>query len=244
MKNEVNYYNKNGFVVLKNVINKKKVKNLFNEIEIIKKKVIKTKNKRFFHYTSNGKINTIHNIQKFHKSKSLSTLSKNPILNKFLNIILSRNIKVRNLELFLKPAKTGMASPPHQDNFYWNLADSKAVNVWVALSRSNKLNGGLYYYKGSHKLGIIKHKQSFMKGTSQTIELKEIKKNNYKKIFPTLSAGDCLVHHCETIHGSNKNLSNSKRVGIAISFKNKLSKENNIKKKKYEKKLQKFLKSI
>ena len=50
MKNKVDYYNKNGFVILKNIINKKVVKNLFNEIEIIKKKVIKTKNKRFFHF--------------------------------------------------------------------------------------------------------------------------------------------------------------------------------------------------
>ena len=52
------------------------------------------------------------------------------------------------------------------------------------------------------------------------------------------------MHHCETIHGSNKNLSNSNRVGIAISFKNKFSKENNLKKRRYEKNLQKFLKSI
>ena len=37
MKNKVDYYNKNGFVILKNIINKKVVKNLFNEIEIIKK---------------------------------------------------------------------------------------------------------------------------------------------------------------------------------------------------------------
>lgn len=244
MKNKVDYYNKNGFVILKNIINKKVVKNLFNEIEIIKKKVIKTKNKRFFHFTSNNQINTIHNIQKFYKSKTLSTLSKNPKLNKFLNVVLSENIKVRNLELFLKPAKTGMASPPHQDNFFWNIVDSKAANVWVALTKSNKLNGGIYYYKGSQKFGVINHKPSFMKGTSQKVELKKVKKNNYKKVFPSLSVGDCLVHHCETIHGSNKNSSKFNRVGIAISYMNKFSKENNLKKKKYEKKLQTFLKTI
>ena len=48
MKNKVDYYNKNGFVILKNIINKKVVKNLFNEIEIIKKKLSRQKIKDFF----------------------------------------------------------------------------------------------------------------------------------------------------------------------------------------------------
>ena len=144
MKNSVNNFNKNGFVILKNIIKKKEVQNLFKEIEIIKRKAIKTKNKRYFHFTSDNRINTIHNIQKFYKSKKLLSLSKNQKINKFLKRVLSENIHVRNSEFFLKPAKTGMASPPHQDNFFWNIADSKAANVWIALSNSNKRNGGIF----------------------------------------------------------------------------------------------------
>ena len=151
MKNNVVNFNKNGFVILKNVINKKEVHSLFKEIEIIKKEALKTKNKRYFHLTSDHRINTIHNIQKFYKSKKLLRLSKNQKILKFLKSVLSKNIFVRNFEFFLKPAKTGMASPPHQDNFFWNIADSKAANVWIALSNSNKKNGGIYYLKGSQK---------------------------------------------------------------------------------------------
>ena len=244
MKNSVNNFNKNGFVILKNIIKKKEVQNLFKEIEIIKRKAIKTKNKRYFHFTSDHRINTIHNIQKFYKSKKLLSLSKNQKINKFLKRVLSKNIHVRNFEFFLKPAKTGMASPPHQDNFFWNIADSKAANVWIALSNSNKRNGGIYYLKGSQKMGVVDHKPSQMKGTSQKVQLKKIHKNNFKKIFPNLKIGDCLVHHCETIHGSHKNQSNSDRIGIAISYKNKVSKINFLKKREYEKKLKKFLNKI
>ncbi len=244
MKNNVVNFNKNGFVILKNVINKKEVHSLFKEIEIIKKEALKTKNKRYFHLTSDHRINTIHNIQKFYKSKKLLKLSKNQKILKFLKSVLSKNIFVRNFEFFLKPAKTGMASPPHQDNFFWNIADSKAANVWIALSDSNKKNGGIYYLKGSQKLGMVDNKPSQMKGTSQKVEFKKIRKKNFKKIFPNLKMGDCLVHHCEIIHGSYKNQSKSDRVGIAISYKNKLSKINFSKKKEYEKKLNKFLKTI
>ena len=56
-----------------------------------------------------------------------------------------------------------MASPMHQDNFFWNLIDSNAVNVWVALSNANKQNGGVFYLKKSHKIGLLEHVSSFMK---------------------------------------------------------------------------------
>ena len=91
---------------------------------------------------------------------------------------------------------------------------------------------------------MVDNKPSQMKGTSQKVEFKKIRKKNFKKIFPNLKMGDCLVHHCEVIHGSYKNQSKSDRVGIAISYKNKLSKINFSKKKEYEKKLNKFLKTI
>lgn len=241
MNKKVNYFKKNGFVILKNIIKKDQLKILLDEVEIIKTKAIKTKNKRFFHLTNNNKINSVHNIQKFYKSKILTDLTKNLIIQKFLKYILSKNIHVRNLEFFLKPKKTGMASPLHQDNFFWNIIDSKAVNVWVALSDANKYNGGVFYLKESHKKGIINHVPSFMKGTSQKIPRYKIKKNNFKKYYPSLKKGDCIIHHCEVIHGSEKNLTNSDRIGIAISYKDKSSKINMIAKRLYEKKVKENL---
>ena len=241
MNEKINYFNKNGFVVLKNIIKKKQLKILLDEVEVIKTKAVKTKNKRFFHFTSDNKINSIHNIQKFYKSKILTDLTKNLIIQKFLKFILSKNIHVRNLEFFLKPKKTGMPSPLHQDNFFWNILDSKAVNVWIALSDANKYNGGVFYLQKSHKKGIINHVPSYMKGTSQKIHKYIIKKNNFKKYYPNLKKGDCIIHHCEVIHGSDKNLSNFDRIGIAISYKNKSSKIDIIGKKLYEKKVKENL---
>ncbi len=244
MINKIKHYRKNGFVILRNLLNEKQVKILIKEIDVIKSKAIKTKNKRYFHLTTDGSINTIHNIQKFCKSKILKNLADDKKILQILRLILSKNIKVRNLEFFLKPKKTGMASPIHQDNFFWNIDDSKAANVWIALSKANKNNGGIFYYMKSHTAGIFKHVPSLMKGTSQKIPNKEISGRKFKKIYPNLKAGDCLIHHCEIVHGSNKNLSNSNRIGIAISYKNKYSKINLLKKRLYEKRLKENLKKI
>ena len=100
MKTEIDYFKKNGFVVLKNIIDKEQIKNLYKEIEVIKNKAFKTKNNRYYHLTKDKKINTIHNIQKFYKSKLLINLSKNTQIKKFLNNTLSKKISVRNYEFF------------------------------------------------------------------------------------------------------------------------------------------------
>ena len=137
------YYNNfytNGYTIVKNILSKNESIELLNEIEIIKKKVSK-KNQRYFHKTKDGRFNTIHNIQHFVKGGKIIDLTKNKRLLSVVEKLLSEKCYMRNLEFFLKPKKTGLASPFHQDNYYWNIVDAKALNVWVALSKSNKSNG-------------------------------------------------------------------------------------------------------
>ena len=49
--------------------------------------------------------------------------------------------------------------------------------IEITLNRANKKNGGVYYFEGSHKLGLLNHKPSFAPGSSQTIKsLRKLKK--------------------------------------------------------------------
>ena len=83
--------------------------------------------------------------------------------------ILKEKSKIKGIEYFAKPPKIGMASPPHQDNFYWCLKKPKGANFWIAIDHASKKNGGLYYFKVSQKLGLLKHKNSNIPGSSQTV---------------------------------------------------------------------------
>ena len=112
-----------------------------------------------------------------------------------------------------------MASPHHQDNYYWKIKNKKAINIWVACSKANINNGGVYYISGSHKHGLKKHITSFSPGSSYKIKDNIIKKMKSKKIYPSLNTGDAIIHHCEVIHGSAPNKSNIDREGLVISFK-------------------------
>ena len=141
------------------------------------------------------------------------------------------------------PAKVGLQSPIHQDNFYWNIKSNKGITMWIALDEANKKNGSLYYFKKSHKLGLLPHEASNTPGSSQKI--KNLKKlNKFKKVYPILKSGDVLIHDCLVAHGSNKNNSSKNRMGLTLRFIPAGSKFNLKNKKKYENSLKKQSKSF
>ncbi len=236
-------FDKNGFVIAKNLFNKKEINKILINIKEIEKKII-SKNKRHFHKTEDNKINTLHNIQKFFPRNFTVQISKKKKLVEIVNFLLNGKSKMRNVEFFLKPKKTGMAAPYHQDNFYWNIIGAAGLNVWIACSKSSKKNGGVEYYEKSHNLGVIQHEISFLPGSSQKIPNKVIKKLKFNKITPSLKEGDCIFHHSEIIHGSKPNKSSFDRIGLVISYKTLKSKYDLEKIRKYERRLKKNLKKI
>ena len=148
------------------------------------------------------------------------------------------NISNFGAELFYKPKNTGIAVPLHQDNYYWCLKDPMAVTVWIALEKANKKNGGIFYFKKSHQLGLLEHEPSFTPGSSQRIKNPR-GLESFKKVFPDLRPGDCLIHHSLIAHGSLTNKSNKSRVGVKERYKKKnVAKDKNIQK-KYENELKK-----
>ncbi len=232
-----------GFVVVKNVLSTKQLNEIFTDLEKIKKLVLK-KSKQYYHLSSNGKFNSIHNINNFRKRGPIIEICKKSKIIKIVEKIFEEKVVMRNIEFFLKPKKKGLKAPFHQDNFYWNIKESKALNVWIACSHASKKNGGLCYLDGSHVLGTINHEMSFMKGSSQKISDKIMNNLSFKKIYPIMKAGDVLFHHCEIVHGSSKNLSNQDRIGLAISFKTKSAKINKEKFIEYKQRLKKSLNRI
>ena len=101
MKSDVfikNFYDK-GFVVAKKVFSKKEIQSIFSQINSIKKKSIKLKNPNM-HFTSDNKLNTIHDINKYVKSGPMINLSKSKKMLNIVENILGEKAKVRNIEFF------------------------------------------------------------------------------------------------------------------------------------------------
>ena len=233
-----------GFTIIRNLFKKEQIKKILNELENVKKKIIKKKVGQFYHETKDGNINTIHDIQKIYNKGYLRDISQNSKIIQIAKALINDDPVIRNMEFFLKPKFTGLPSPFHQDNFYWNIEEAKALNIWIACTKSNKNNGGVIYLSGSNKLGTIDHKLSYAKGSSQKIDDFVLKNLNFKKVFPDLNAGDCIFHHPNVIHGSLKNNSPKDRIGFVISYKAKKAKTDKKKIKLYKKNILKNLNEI
>jgi len=213
-------YKKNGFIIINNFFDKLEI----NELDIQVKKFLSTKALKLkgkdVNFTDSKSVNTAHDVDKF--DVYFKEFSKKNKVREIVKFFLGSEIEFRKCEIFAKPAKVGMASPFHQDNYYWGVKNNNALTMWVALDNAGKENGGLSYYKGSHMFGVVDHEDSYAPGSSQRIKEDIIEKYSYLEIItPELSKGDILLHHSLTFHGSSRNLSNKNRRGFTMQFKDK-----------------------
>ena len=232
--NQKKIYNTDGWLKIKNLLSKKEIRDVKKQINLFLRENHHRFSGRDINYTGIKKnwkkINSFHKLHEFKYIRDYS--KKKKILNLAKNLISKSKLKLRAAELFAKPFKNGLKSPAHQDNYYWCLKKPKALTIWIALEKSDRSNGGVFYYNGSHKLGLLKHVPSNSKGSSQKIEsLKRLKR--LKKIYPKLNVGDCLIHDSLVVHGSNRNTSKRSRKGITFQFIDYYSKIDKKRKTKY-----------
>ncbi len=113
-------------------------------------------------------------------------------------------------ELILKRRKIGFAYRDHQDDFYFCVKGHEGINAWTPLDEASEENGGIYYYKGSHRDGLLDHKEVGPKDYS-CHDLAQ----SYEKVNVVANPGDLLLHHCLTIHGSPPNISDKRRIAVS-----------------------------
>ncbi len=213
-----------GWVVCKKLFSQDEISSINLIINnFLEKKLNKiNKKSRTINFTDNSTKN-VENINSFHELAQCTEIKNLANKSSILDVakkFLDSNPEFRGCELFAKPAKNGLPSPDHQDNYYWAVKGSNALTLWIALEKSNKNNGCVHYYDGSHKYGILNHEDSFAKGSSQKVsDTNFLRKFNIS--YPELEPGDVIVHHSLVVHGSSKNISKKSRRGWTIQFKDK-----------------------
>jgi phytanoyl-CoA hydroxylase len=233
-------YLRDGYVVVKKVFSEE----LVNKAKLNLEEFINTNKNKYtkkqIHFANGENVNSIHNFKDW---PWIDVFKKNRSIKIIVEELLGKKNKDFGSELFAKPPKVGLAAPVHQDNYYWCIDNANALTVWIALNDTNEKNGGIYYYKKSHKIGVLEHKSSFAPGSSQTIKYLD-GMNVFEVDLPKLKAGDCLIHHCLVAHGSKPNKSNQARVGCTLRYISKDSKIDKFMQQKYKKSLEKHFKKL
>ena len=116
-------------------------------------------------------------------------------------------------KLTMKAPRTGGAWNWHQDYGYWYLNGNLfpyMASVMIAISESDRENGGLQVLKGSHHMGRLDHMLVDGQTTADperiahALEVLEV-------VYGELAPGDALFLHCNTVHGSGQNRSQRQR---------------------------------
>ena len=201
--NQLKQYEDEGFVSPINIFSKEKAKEIRDEIELIEKTMPEELEK-------SGRYNA-HLI-----SPLLDEVAHNSKILDAVESLIGENILICSTTLFIKnPNEKGFVSY-HQDAKYIGLEPYNWVTAWVAVTDSNEHNGCMKMWSGSHKDDLKEHDQNFNEGNlltrGQTV--KNVPKNEIKNLI--LKAGQMSLHHPKTVHGSEINHSDDRRMGFVI----------------------------
>ena len=114
-----------GWVVCRKLFSLNEIKSINLIINDFLEKKLKKVNKksRIINFTDNSKKN-IENINSFHELAQCEEIKNLANKNSIIDVakeFLNSDPEFRGCELFAKPAKNGLPSPDHQDNYYWNV---------------------------------------------------------------------------------------------------------------------------
>ena len=115
-----------------------------------------------------------------------------------------------------KPGRTGVETPWHQDEAYWDPArDHFAISVWIPLQPVTEDNGCMQFQPGSNRLPVLEHRR--VDPATEGLVLVDDSPVTDPVVCP-LSLGGATVHGSRTVHYTGPNRSEDPRRALIMSF--------------------------
>lgn len=126
--------------------------------------------------------------------------------------LLGDDLLVKFDSVLLKPAKTGGATPWHQDIGLWRDDHVEAANAWIAVDPASKENGCMQFLPASHHGGLIDH--VLYEGGLHGELPRNLVDNLEGVVDIELEPGDVVFWHSYMWHYSPPNTSDQGRIGM------------------------------
>ena len=134
--------------------------------------------------------------------------------------VLGADIFVWGVSLFVKDAGDGTYVSWHQDATYWGLNKLSVTTAWIALSPATLESGCMKMLPGSQEWEPLPHKDTLAKKNlltrGQEIELDDV--DEADAVALEMQPGEMSLHHVMTAHASAPNMSNDRRIAVAIRY--------------------------
>lgn len=146
-------------------------------------------------------------------------LVRHPRILDAVEDVLGPDILCWGLSLFVKdPHQPGYVSW-HQDSTYWGLSRPDVTTAWVALSPATLESGCMKMWPGSHRLEQMPHNDTLAtdnlltRGQEIAVAVPED-----EAVACPLRPGEISLHHIRTVHASEPNRSDERRIGVAVRY--------------------------
>lgn len=214
-------YDEQGFVRVEKIFDTAKLAKVKEQIDRYCREIAPTLEPSEVTYEADGV--SIRNLWRMNVHDSFfATLADDPALLEMVGKLVHGEPVLWGMETFSKPARVGSGVPPHQDNAYFCFEPADVLTVWIAVDAVTAANGPVFYVPGSHKLGMLAHRPSGVKGNSMGLAEPFDKSNVFEG---TLKPGDAMIHHSQSIHYSAPNKTDFPRCGFVMVFRGKHTKE-------------------
>ncbi len=117
---------------------------------------------------------------------------------------------------FLKPARTGSATPWHQDNGLWRDGETEPFSFWIAIDPATRANGCMQFVPGTHAGPIHQH-VLFPNAIHSELPPEVVRDEISKRGLHHIEAqpGDMVCWQSSLFHYSPANPSDHSRIAIA-----------------------------
>ena len=212
-------FDRDGYVVVRQLLPPGDFAELTHELDrYIREVVPSLPATDAFYDVDRSQPDSLKQLHRLNQDPFFAAYCKNPVWRGLAEGLLGEDATAESPEWFNKPPLSQQGTPPHQDNYYFNLKPCSVVTIWMALESVDRENACLRYVPGSHRGAVRPHARSGVLGFSQGIT-DYGPEDAAREVAVCLEPGDVTVHHGNLIHLAGENRSHSRhRRAFAIVF--------------------------
>lgn len=231
-REEVSFYEANGYVMLERLFQEDEVQIMANQLEEMMKQNRERDSDEVIKEPGSNEIRSVFEVHK--DNGFFEMLSKHERIVAIAEQLLGSQVYTNQSRINFKPGFKGKEFFWHSDFETWHVEDGmpnmRAVSCSIILTDNYEFNGPLMLIPGSHKWYVScpgttpdNHYKSSLKqqvaGTPDHTSLEWLTEQAGGRIDrATGPAGSVLFFECNTMHGSNANLSPYPRSNVFFVF--------------------------
>ena len=213
-KDEINFYNDQGYLLVEDVISENQHKEILDLVDgfFEKSKMIRENDNIFDledgHSSDNPRLKRIK--QPHQHSQFFWEIIKESKIEEILRDLLGDNVSLKTSKLNTKAPGGGAAVEWHQDWAFYPHTNDNVLALGLMLNDVDLDNGPLMVIPESHKGPVLSH---FNNGVfCGAIDPDDSDFDMSKAVTLTGKARSMTIHHARTLHGSSPNNSNRDRL--------------------------------